>query len=282
MNKKTMKIFGLLMIFIVFGMVFAGCVSQAPDPNRRTITITGSTTVLPVTQLTAESYLDKNPNDDIQITSGGSSVGVIAAAERTADIGQSSRDITQAEIERYPDLNIIIIALDGLALIVHPSNTGVSNLTIDQVKDIFSGEITNWSQVGGDDRPIVVAIRDAASGTRAFFSDFVMKGEDYARGSLERNSNGAVRQTVAQTPGAIGYVGLGFLDAEVKAINIINNDVPVQPTVANTVKGDYPLARPLIFLTKGEPQGLVKDYIDFVLSEEGQTIVTKAGFVPIR
>lgn len=277
-----MKIFGLVASFIVFGMVFAGCVSQGPDVTTRSITITGSTTVLPVTQLTAEAYLDKNPNDNIQVTSGGSGVGVTAAGEGTVDIGQSSRDITKAEIERYKDLNIIVIAQDGLAVIVHPSNTRVSNLTVDQIRDIFSGKITNWSQVGGDNSPIVVVIRDAASGTRAFFSEFVMKGGDYRPGSLERNSNGAVRQTVAQTPGAIGYVGLGFLDAEVKAINIINNGVPVQPTVANTVKGDYPLARPLIFLTKGQPQGLAKDYIDFVLSPEGQAIVARAGFVPVR
>jgi len=179
-------------------------------------------------------------------------------------------------------MKVTVVAGDGIALIVNPSNT-VSSLTLAQVKDIYSGKITNWSQVGGTSGGIVVVGRDAASGTREFFWEYVMGKGDFAKGMLEKNSNGAVKQTIVQTPGAIGYVGLGYIDADVKALRIkLDNGTQVVASVSNVINGSYPISRSLYFLTKGEPKGLSKAFTDFILSDEGQKIVEEEGFVPLK
>ncbi|MBU7025198.1 MAG: phosphate ABC transporter substrate-binding protein, partial [Theionarchaea archaeon] len=152
---------------------------------------------------------------------------------------------------------------------------------VEEVKGIYDGTYTNWSDLGGEDMEIVVVGRDSASGTREFFWEHVMKKEDFVAGMLEKNSNGAVKQTVSQTPGAIGYVGLGYIDSAVKALNIKVGDKEVEPTIENVKNGSYPISRSLYLLVDGEPQGLAKDFIDFILSDEGQAIVEEEGFVPV-
>ncbi|MBU7019330.1 MAG: phosphate ABC transporter substrate-binding protein [Theionarchaea archaeon] len=247
----------------------------------QSLSITGSTTVLPLAQLAAEKYMDMHSTVNILVGTSGSSVGVKAAGEGTVDIGMASRDMRDSEKRDYPDLKTIVIARDGIALIVHPSNP-VTSLTVEDIKKIYEGSYTDWSELGGDNTEIVVIGRDSASGTREFFWGFVMKKGDFVKSMLEKNSNGAVRQTVAQTPGAIGYVGLGYIDETVKAVKIEVNGKEVEPTGATVQSGLYPLSRSLYFLVKGEPQGLIKDFIDFVLSAEGQEIVKEEGFVPIK
>ncbi len=224
--------------------------------------------------------MNDNTTVDIQVTGGGSGVGVQSIGEGTADIGMSSRDLKSDEKTRYPDLVTTTIANDGIAVIVHPSNT-VSGLTMAQIKAIYEGEITNWNEVGGPDRIIVVIGRDSASGTREFFSEKVMNREDFVATRLEKNSNGAVKQTVAQTPGAIGYVSLGYIDPEITAVPVIVDGKPVEPTVENVVSKRYPIARSLLMITHGAPSGLAKEYIDFIVSPAGQKIVSDEGFVPI-
>jgi len=275
MKRKTMSIVGAAAILFAVFLVFAsGCVSQGEEPE--TLTLAGSTTVLPVAQTVAEIYMDEHATADIQVSGGGSSVGATAAKEGTADIGMLSRELKTSEKEGS-DLKEYVIAKDGIALIAHPSNT-VSDLTLEQIKDIYQGKITNWKELGGADMKIVLIGRDSASGTREFFTEFVLKKEDAASTMQEFSSNGAVQQAVAQTPGAIGYVSLEFVDDSVKAFTLSG----VAPTVENVINGSYPINRPLLMITNGEPTGLAKKFLEFILSDEGQTIIAENGFVPVN
>jgi phosphate transport system substrate-binding protein len=272
----------IVIVAIIIGGYAAGWFGSEEEPGQemQTLAIQGSTTVLPITQKAAEKYMDNHPNVNIQVSGGGSSVGVKSAGEGTVDIGMASREMKDAEKTDYPNLNPIAIAKDGIALIVHPSNA-VTSLSVEEVKGIYNGTYTNWSEFGGEDMEIVVVGRDSASGTREFFWTEVMHKEDFVPTMLEKNSNGAVKQTVSQTPGAIGYVGLGYLDEAVKALKIKSDGKEVEPTVANVLNGSYPISRSLYLLVNGEPAGLIKEFIDFILGPEGQAIVEEEGFVPL-
>ncbi|HIJ06033.1 MAG: Phosphate ABC transporter substrate-binding protein, PhoT family [Methanomicrobiales archaeon 53_19] len=267
-------------VLLLAAALVSGCVGSDPSVEQRSISVTGSTTVLPIAQIAADTYMDKHPNDEILVSGGGSSVGVKAVGEGTADIGMASRDLKSSEMEQYPGLVEHVVAVDGIALIVNPENS-ISSLTLDQIKAIYKGEITNWKDVGGSDRQIVVVGRDSASGTREFFYEAVMQKEEFVRTQQELNSNGAVKQTVAQTPDAIGYVGLGYIDTSVKAVNINMDGVLVEPTIDNVENKAYPIARSLHMYTKGPETGLAKDFLEFLMSAEGQQIVSNEGFVPI-
>lgn len=288
MENKNMAIVAVVIVAVMLiGAYAAGWFGGEAEPTEpepggeiQTLTIQGSTTVLPIAQKAAEKYMDLHPNVDIQVSGGGSSVGVKSAGEGTVDIGMASRAMKDEEKSTYPDLNPIVVARDGIAMIVHPSNT-VNSLSVEQIKGIYNGTYTNWSDVGGEDAEIVVVGRDSASGTREFFWKHVMNKEDFVPIMLEKNSNGAVKQTVTQTPGAIGYVGLGYVDESVKALNVKTDGDEVEPTIENVINGSYPISRSLFMLVKGEPTGLAKDFIDFVLSDEGQAIVKEEGFVPV-
>lgn len=278
MVNKKIAILAAIVVVILIGAYAAGWFGGGR--KIQTLSVTGSTTVLPIAQKAAEKYMDMHSDVNILVSGGGSSVGVKSAGEGTVDIGMASREMKDAEKNGYPSLEPVVVAKDGIALIVHPSNAVVS-LTVDQVKGIYSGTYTNWSEVGGEPLEIVVIGRDSASGTREFFWEHVMRKEDFVATMLEKNSNGAVKQTVSQTPGAIGYVGLGYVDETVKAVKIKSDVREVEPTVANVQNGSYPISRNLYFLVNGEPTGLIKDFIDFILSSEGQAIVEEEGFVPI-
>jgi phosphate binding protein len=274
--------FGLAFVLVI-ALLATGC-TQSPSGSGttpvQTLKVTGSTTVLPIAQAAGEAYMNTHAEADIQVSGGGSSVGVQAVGEGTADVGMSSRDLKSEEKTRFPDLVTTVIGNDGIAVIVHPSNT-VSTLSLEQVRAIYLGTCTNWKELGGPDSAIVVIGRDSASGTREFFTEKVMEKQNTLPGMLEKNSNGAVRQTVAQTPGAVGYVGLGYIDNDVRAIGLNVNGEAVQPTVQNVLDGKYPVSRPLLMLTQGAPQGLAKDYIEFIKSKEGQAIVVDEGYVPL-
>ncbi|MFA5295899.1 MAG: phosphate ABC transporter substrate-binding protein [Methanoregulaceae archaeon] len=269
-----------LALLLLLALLAAGCTQPAAEGTAQTLTITGSTTVLPVAQAAADAFMKDHLNANIQVTGGGSSVGVQAVGEGIAEIGMSSRDLKPEERAKYHDLVDVTIANDGIAIIVHPSNT-VPSLTLAQLKEIYAGNTTNWKDVGGPDMTIVVIGRDSASGTREFFWEYVMKKEDFTQNQLEKNSNGAVKQTIAQTPGAIGYVGLGYIDADIRAVPINVNDALIEPTIANVVAKTYPISRPLIMITQGAPEGLAQAYLDYLLSPAGQAIVAEEGFVPI-
>ena len=278
MEGKNIGILAVVVVVILIGAYAAGFFGGGQEIE--TLSVTGSTTVLPIVQKTAEKYMDLHSTVNILVSGGGSSVGVKSAGEGTADIGMASRDMKDEEKTGYPDVKPIVVARDGIALIVHPSNP-VSSLPVEEIKGIYKGTYTNWSELGGDDMEIVVVGRDSASGTREFFWTEVMDKEDFVATMLEKNSNGAVKQTVSQTPGAIAYVGLGYIDETVKAVKIREGSRETEPTVENVKNGSYPISRSLYLLVKGEPTGLARDFIDFILSEEGQSIVEEEGFVPV-
>ena len=283
MNHRSIITVGLGGL-IVLTLLMAGCTgtgdgtatNPAGSSQPQSIVISGSTTVLPIAELAAEEYLNSHPNDDILVSGGGSSVGVQAVGEGTAAIGMASRDLKDAEKEKFPNLVQHVVARDGIAVIVYPENP-VGALTASQVKSIYLGDITNWQEVGGEDMPIVVVGRDSASGTREFFHESVMNKEDFTQNQLEKNSNGAVKQTVSQTPGAIGYVSMGYIDNTIRSVTIDG----VEATIDNVLAGTYPIARGLNMFTNGPATGLAKEYLDFVLSSAGQNLVEEEGFVPV-
>lgn len=285
-SRKQILCAAGLAVILAIALLASGCTqqergsSQAIGPKVESLTITGSTTVLPVAQAAAEAFMDTREDVDIRVSGGGSSVGIQSVGEGNAGIGMSSRDLKPEEKTRYPDLVPTVIGNDGIAVIVHPGNS-VGPLTLDQVKGIYQGTYANWKELGGPDLPIVVVGRDSASGTREFFHEKVMKKEDFVPTQLEKNSNGAVKQTVMQTPGAVGYVGLGYVDETTRAVPILVSGSPVEPTVNSVLNGQYPIARPLLMITKGEPRGLAKEYLTFLTGPSGQAIIVKEGFVPL-
>jgi phosphate transport system substrate-binding protein len=244
---------------------------EAREPQAGQIQIAGSTTVQPLAEKLAEAYMAQNPDLVIEIQGGGSSVGVTSAGEGTVDIGEASREIKSSELETFPNLRIFTIAYDGIAIVTHPDIT-LPSLSVEQVRDIFAGDITNYSDVGGPDAPIVIVSREEGSGTRAAFEELVMaQGEEkviYEKALLQQ-SNGQVRTTVSTTPNAIAYLSFGFLDDSVGAVPIDGAD----PTVANVKNGSYPIFRPLNMLTNGAPGDLADEFISFILSAQGQEIV---------
>ncbi|MBI9048109.1 MAG: phosphate ABC transporter substrate-binding protein [Anaerolineaceae bacterium] len=241
------------------------------------IQIAGSTTVQPLAEELAESFMDMYPDVVIEIQGGGSSVGVTSAGDSTVDIGNASREIKDSEMESYPELMIYTIAYDGIAVIVN-SEVEIPSLTVEQVRDIFSGVVTNFSEVGGPDAEITVVSREEGSGTRAAFSELVMLHKDAAGEKIEepisenailQQSNGQVRTTVATTPNTIGFLSFGFLDRSVKTVAIDG----VEPTVENVKNGSYSIFRPLNMMTNGEPGELAKAFLDYIIGDAGQEIV---------
>ncbi len=275
--KKFSVMLAALTAALGLGLVFGPSALAA----SKTITIRGSTTVLPVAQSCAEAFMNKHPDVNISVQGGGSGVGIASIIDRTCDIGDSSRSIKEKETAKAREKGVEVyenvVALDGIAVILHTGNS-IGHLTKDQIKNIYTGRISDWSHLGGQKGKIVVISRDSASGTFEAFNELALDKEKVRPDALLSASNNAVAQTVAQTPNAIGYVGLGYLLPSVKAV-VVNG---VQPTRENVVNGSYVLARKLYMYTSGVPEGLVKEFIDFVLSPDGQKLVDKAGFVAVR
>jgi phosphate transport system substrate-binding protein len=260
--------------------------APASSGQKQTIKISGSTTVMPIVQKAADQFMAAHPDADIQVSGGGSGVGVQAIGARTVDIGMSSREVTKDEMTKYPGFVVTPVAQDGVAVIVNPANT-IPYITLDQAKSIYLGKITKWSEITGADVPgtnnqIVVVGRDSASGTRTYFDQTVLGTATATNKMLEKNSNGAVLQTVAQTPGAVGYVSIGFVSKDVKALPIwYNAQKIIPPTIANVKDLSYPMSRNLYVITNGQPTGLTGNFIKYILSSEGQKIVADEGYVTI-
>jgi len=276
--RKKNKIALVATMLVILGVaIFSGCIGS---DQGTTLVIDGSTTVFPIAQAEAEKYMEEHGDVDIQVTGTGSANGISAVGSGKVNIGMSSREIQPSELATYPDLVNTTIAIDCIAIIVHPSNS-VSNLTRSQVKGIYNGTITSWSELGGSGNIVLVG-RDSASGTRQYFYEHVMGKEDASTSMLEKNSNGLVHDTVAGNQYAIGYAGLGYVTNQVKGINMQNEQGDyIAPTIQNVIDGKYPVWRYLYLYTNGPATGLAKEFIDFILSEEGQQIARDQGFVPI-
>lgn len=237
------------------------------------ITVAGSTSVQPFAEMLSEEYMALHPDERINVQGGGSSAGIEAARSGAAQIGMSSRELKGDE----KGLVRIEVARDAIAVVVHPSNS-VQDLTLEQVRGIFSGEITDWSQVDGPQRRIVVVTREEGSGTRGAFQELVMGEVDIDPGALVQDSNGAVRQLVSSDPSAIGYISLGLVNHQVKAISIDG----VLPTAENVIAGQYKIVRPFLFVLASPPQGPAKAFIDYVLSPEGQESLASEGLLGVE
>ncbi|OYU96445.1 MAG: phosphate ABC transporter substrate-binding protein [Bacteroidetes bacterium B1(2017)] len=249
--------------------------------------IKGSDTVLPLAQKEAEVFMKKNKAARITVTGGGSGVGISSLIDNTTDIAMSSRKMKLSEKMKVNEggstSTEVTIAFDALAVIVNPANK-VSQLTREQLEGIFTGKIKNWNQVGGDNMSIVVYGRESSSGTYDFFKEHVLNNKNYASNVLSMPATGAIVQSVSQTKGAIGYVGLAYVENNVKALGVSFNKGKtfVTPSVASAKDKTYPIVRPLFFYYLAASSKMVKPFVDFILSAEGQAIVSKEGFITIK
>jgi len=255
-----------------FASVLVGCSRQEA---RRTLNISGSTTLLTMTEAAGQLFEEQNPGVRVMVQGGGSSVGIEDAANGTADIGTSSRDL--ADEEKNLGLVDHKVAIDAICIIVNPANA-VSNLTTEQAASMFRGGVTSWKDVGGDDSPIVLVNRDEASGTREAFSKKVLDKKPFDRYAVILPGTGQVRSVVASARDAVGYISVGFVTDDVKAVPIGG----VRPTRENVVAKKYGLSRSLHYFTKGDPEGLAKEFIDFVLSPQVQKEIVGVEFVPVN
>lgn len=247
-----------------------------PQAETVEISVVGSTTVQPLAELFSEAYEAVDPNVRITVSGGGSSVGVKSASEQTADVGMASREIKDSEIEECPEIVIHTVAYDGIA-IVTGHDVDVDGITMEEAMGVFSGEITDWSEVGGTPGPITVVSREEGSGTRAAFEELVLGDALMSENAILQPSNGAVRTTAASTPGTIAYISFGYLDDSTKPL-MVNGSLPTSEAVE---AGEYPVFRPLNMVTYGEPQGAVADWFEFIKGEDGQAIVVAEGYLAI-
>ncbi len=246
-----------------------------------TVTVKGSTTVLPIAQACAEEFMNENTGTDISVQGGGSGAGIAALLDATTDIADASRPIKDEELNKAVSRGIIprahVVARDGIAVIVNLSNS-IAGLTQGELKDIYTGKISSWSSLGGGSDKIVVISRDSASGTFETFNELALDKAKVRPDALLQASNNAVVSAVAKTPGAIGYVGLGYVTPQVKAVPIDG----VKPTKETVLSGQYSLSRSLFMYTNGEPQGETRAFIDFVLSATGQKIAEENGYIGLK
>lgn len=288
------KILSLALIVMLAVGLLAGCGQKTTEQPQQEetqgeaalsgkVVIAGSTSVQPLSDELAAAFTEKNPDVQIEVQGGGSSVGVKSAIDKIVDIGMSSRDLK--EEEKSSGLTEYVIAKDGIAVVVNPTSK-VEDLTIEQIKKIFTGEITNWKEVGGEDKAITVVSREEGSGTRGAFIEITgVEGKDASgnkadlttKNALVQPSTGAVKQTVANTPDSIGYVSMGALDDTVKTVKVEG----VEATEENAKNGSFKISRPFLFLTNGVESETVKAFIEFIMSAEGQEIVAQE-FISVK
>jgi len=297
LNKQS--IFLLISFLIFSSILFIGC-KKKEGVEQTVISVKGSDTMVNLAQKWAEVYMQSNPNISIQVTGGGSGTGIAALLNGTMDLANSSRELKDSEIETAKQKGITPVvyevALDGIAVIVHPENK-VDNLTVKQVSDIFSGKITNWKQLGGPDMMITLYGRENSSGTYEFFKEHVLgkdesgKQVDYSSTTQVLQGTAALGEAVARDVKGIGYGGVGYfaLRKDVKILHIKKDDSSpaISPAENGQVNynviwnGDYSIARYLYCFTNGEATGELKNYIDFILSPEGQKLVESMEYIPL-
>ena len=267
-------------------------VSGAWAKNASSLQVKGSDTMVNLVQAMAEIYMEKNPESFIAVTGGGSGTGIAALLNDSCDLAMSSREIKPQETEQAKAKGIetqeVRVALDGLAVVVHPSNA-VSQLSMEQLAGIFTGNIKNWKEVGGKDAEIVILSREVNSGTHVYFKEHVLQHapagspKEFSPGALLMPSSQAIADEVAHNSSAIGYYGMGYISPAQKALSVSTGaGAGVAPTTENILNGSYPISRPLYFYTHGKPGSDLQGFLDFTLSEEGQKIVSEMDFVPLK
>ena len=289
-----MKPFRLILILLC--LACAGCASQtlaSSDTSSLYIQNKGSDTIVNLALAWAEAYQTVNPAVRISVTGGGSGTGIASLVNGTVDLANASRQIKDEEAEAVRATGVepveFVIARDAIAIIVHPENP-VSELTLQQLSDIYSGKINNWLELGGEDRPIVRLSRETNSGTHVYFLETVLRlGEKdnktlFSMDTLLLPSSEVISAEVRENPNAVGYDGLGYVTPDLKVIAVAATlDSPyILPSAATATSGEYPIARDLYMYTAGQPTGHIKAYLDWLLSAEAQAIVEELGFVPIN
>ncbi len=282
---RTVKIFLGVLLSVV-------CFSYAQAAGN-SIQIKGSDTMVNLGQAWAEAYMEKDKDAQVAVTGGGSGTGIAAMISGTCDIAESSRVMKKEELDQAKAKGInpkeYTVGNDGLAVAVSLANP-INQLTIDQIADIFTGKIKNWKEVGGQDKVIVLLSREVNSGTHVYFKEHVLrkgnaKGtEEFAPEALLMSSSQAIVDEIAQNSSAIGYYGMGYINKTQKALAVAKDagSAYSAPTIENVTTGKYYISRPLLFYTNGEPQGVIKNFVDFVFSQEGQQIVKETDFVPVK
>ena len=285
-----------LIVFIGSILLLSSCDTNRPaasDDLVESIDNKGSDTMVNLALGWAEQYQMEHPEVELAVTGGGSGTGIAALINQSVDIANASRRIKEEEIADAEANGVtpveFIVARDAIGIIVHPSNP-VSQLTLQQLSDIYSGKITNWTELGGEDRPIVRLSRESNSGTHVYFLEEVVRLGDkenktlFATNTLLLPSSEVIVNEVRQNPNAIGYDGLGYIPDDLKIIAVAENpgDAYVLPSIASVNDKTYPIARDLYMYTPGEPIGAVKDYLDWIMGDEAQAIVAEQGFVPIK
>jgi phosphate transport system substrate-binding protein len=257
------------------------------DAKKQVITQKGSDTMILLAQRWAEAYAKKNPNVQVQVTGGGSGTGISALINGTTDIANASRPMKDEERQQVKakygsDVVEIPVAKDGITIYTHSSNT-VDQLTVAQLRDIYSGRITNWKDVGGPDRKIVLYGRENSSGTYEYFKEHVLNKGDFTASTQTLSGTAAVVSAVSKDEGGLGYGGEAFGTEGIKRVKLAGDDgTAVEATEANVLAGTYPLSRSLYFYLRVQPTGATKEYIDWVLSPEGQQEVKEAGYFPLK
>jgi phosphate transport system substrate-binding protein len=294
------KIARIVTVLVILN-VLAGCGSPTTSPlgtvesqqTTQTIINKGSDTIVNMALAWAEAYTTLHPEVRISVTGGGSGTGIAALINGTVDVANASRAMKPEEIERARANGIEpvehIVAGDAIAVVVNPTNP-VSALTIDQLSDIFTGQITRWPEVGGEDRPIVLLSRESNSGTHIYFlENVVRKGEKdnqslFSPDTLLMPSSEGISAEIRQNPNAIGYDGLGYVTPDQKTINVARSvgEPYIPPSIEAVKDGSYPIARVLYMYTSGQPTGVIQQYLNWIMSEDGQEIVEELGFVPLQ
>jgi phosphate transport system substrate-binding protein len=278
---KSITICSIVFLIMMSAFVGIGCVDK--DGKMESIIIKGSDTVLPLSQAESEEYMIANPEKSITVIGGGSGVGIAALIDGEVEIAMASRKIKDSETTAAKENGINpvehVVAWDGIAVVVNPENP-VTKITFNDLKGIYEGSISNWADVGGDDLVITVITRDSSSGTYGYFQEEVLPNEEYRQDALVQPATGAIVQEVSHNKGAIGYIGYAYLDDSTTALALDAGNGFVEPTPENIINGDYPLARPLHYYTNGEPEGLAKEFLDYVSSPTGQEVVSEIGYFP--
>jgi phosphate transport system substrate-binding protein len=267
MNSLISNIF----IVMICGGLLAGC-SRGPAKSH-SITVAGSTSVQPFAEKLTEIFMEVHPDLIINVQGGGSTAGITSCRSGAAQIGTCSRELRNDE----KDLQRIVIAYDGIAIIVHPNNP-IMNITIKQLRGIFSGGIRSWSELGWVKKPIHFVTREEGSGTRDAFEHLVMGKTEISDGALVQDSNGSVREIIANDPQAIGYISFGIINRQVKTLSVDS----IIPTLETIKSKQYELTRPFLFVTQNKTSPATKQFIDFVLGTDGQRILEHEGLIGIH
>ncbi|MEA3325525.1 MAG: phosphate ABC transporter substrate-binding protein [Euryarchaeota archaeon] len=271
----------LLIAVITVSPLGSGCIGNkdaSTQEHAMKLQVTGSTTVLPIAEECACVFMKNNPGSQICVSGSGSSHGVKAAADGTINIGDASRDMLDSERASHPGLVTHAIAKDGVAIVVHPESP-VNGLTMQELKSIYAGEITNWKDIGYEDADIMVVSREEGSGTRDCFEQAVLAPakEEITDHAIIQDSNGKMRTTVAGNKDTIRFLSLGYVNSDIRAVSLDG----ANPTIENIRSWDYAISRTLWMITKGEPDADEHAFLDFVLSEDGQEIVSKVHFISV-